>query len=38
LFELLNLEHDHGFVDALEQGVGKTGASVEEATLKDVEQ
>jgi len=37
LLQLLHLEHDHGFVDALEQGIGETRAAVEEATFQDIE-
>ena len=38
LLQLLHLEHDHGFVDGLEQGVGEAGTAVEEAALEHVEQ
>ena len=38
MLQLLHLEHDHGFVDGLEQGVGQARAAVEEATLEHVEQ
>jgi len=38
LLQLLHLEHDHGFVDGLEQGIGEAGTAVEEAALEDVEQ
>jgi hypothetical protein len=34
----MNLEHDHGFVDALEQGVGKARTAIEEAPLEAIEQ
>ena len=38
MLQLLNLQHDHGLIDTLEQGIGKTGAPVEEATLQNVEE
>ncbi len=38
LLQLLHLEHDHGLIDALQQGVGEAGAAIEEAALEDVEQ
>jgi len=38
LLQLLHLEHDHGFVNGLEQGVGEAWAAVEEAALEDIEQ
>jgi len=38
LRKLLHLEHDHGFVDDLEQRVGEAGAAIEEIALEKVEQ
>jgi len=38
LLQLLHLEHDHGFVDGLEQGVGEAGTALEETALEKVEQ
>ena len=38
LFQLLHLEHDECFVDALQQGVGEAGAAVEEAAFEHVEE
>jgi hypothetical protein len=35
LLQRLHLEHDHGFVDGLEQAVGEAGAAVEEAALEE---
>ena len=36
--KFLHLEYDHGFVDALEQGVGEAWATIAEATFDDIEQ
>ena len=36
--KLLHLEHNHGFVDGLEQGIRKARPTIEEAALEDVKQ
>mgnify|MGYP007049814547 CR=1 FL=1 len=38
VLQLLNLEHDHGFVHTLEQGVGEARTAIEKALLKAIEQ
>lgn len=38
LFQLLHLEHNHGFINALQQGVGEAGAAIKKAAFEDVKE